>query len=209
MIHSIIFDFGGVIIDVDYNLSFQEVSKILATEITREYIPEDMNSIFMDYEKGLISVDKMIKDLEKFCNLKIESTEFVKAWNAMLLGIPKHRLRFLEELRKNKSIYLLSNTNTLHIDWVYQHLNADLAYTNFEGLFEKVYYSHKIHLRKPNKDIFEYVLQDLQINPAETLFIDDSAEHIQTAKSLGIHAMLHDPETDIQDVLPIYLSQCS
>ena len=207
MIRSIIFDFGGVLLDLDYSLSFKAVSDLLDISIQRYNMPENLNDVFEQYEMGKISKEALIKTSESICGKNIKEVDFINAWNAMLLGIPSHRVEFLKQLRKEYPIYLLSNTNQIHIEWVYRYLKKNLKNIDFEAQFNKVFYSHQIHMRKPNADIFKYVLSDLDILPEETLFIDDSPEHIHTAKSLGIQAVLHDPTTEIQDMLPQYLSQ--
>jgi putative hydrolase of the HAD superfamily len=108
-----------------------------------------------------------------------------EAWNAMLLDLPENRLAVIQSLKKEYSIYLLSNTNAIHISAIKKYL-GESAYTNFYNLFNKVYYSHEIGFRKPNKEAFQLILKENNLKANEVLFIDDSPQHIQGAKKLGI-----------------------
>jgi glucose-1-phosphatase len=122
----------------------------------------------------------------------------------MLLQLPKHRLDMLSRLKEKYNVYLLSNTNKTHVDWVDGYLRTVHGFTidDFDKhYFHKVYYSHLIHLRKPNVNCYAFVLQDAQLKPEETLFIDDNAENIMGAKKVGIQTYLHKIGDEIVDVL--------
>src|SRR5690606_27785293 len=112
----------------------------------------------------------------------------VHAWNAMILDFPVERLRFLEELSKKYRLFLLSNTNDLHIDAVRRALEKTTGHKNLEQYFEKTYFSSAIGMRKPDTRIFEFVCSENNLDPAKTIFIDDSPQHIEGAKSVGIEA---------------------
>ena len=146
------------------------------------------------YEKGEIPTDEFI---DHYVNTYsgLTTDDFVKAWNSILKDLPAYRLEFLQNLKEtgNYRIFLLSNTNALHIDWV--KTNVDV-YQEFKACFEKFYLSYEMNLRKPETDIFQYVLNQNLLNPAETLFIDDTEEHILSAKSLGIQTWHLNPKSD-------------
>ena len=117
-----------------------------------------------------------------------------EAWNAMLLQIPPQRFEMLSRLKEKYHVYLLSNTNKTHVDWVDGYLKTVYGFSiqDFDKrFFHKSYYSHLIHLRKPNDNIYEFVLQDAGIKAENTLFIDDNAHNIEGAKRLGLQTILH------------------
>ena len=182
MIKNIIFDFGDIFINLDKSATYREMARLGVTEIS-----EEMMSVYHQYEKGLISTDEFIGFYQsKFP--KIEKHQLVDAWNAILLDFPESRLKFLKELSENKNyrLFLLSNTNELHISWVQKNWGKTL-YSEFKNCFEKFYLSHEIHFRKPDSEIFEFVLNENNLLAEETLFVDDLDENTVAANKLGIH----------------------
>lgn len=180
MIKNIIFDFGDIFLNLDKNATFVVLEKLGVNEIT-----DEMMSIAYQYEKGEITTDNFVNYFND--TFDISKEELVFAWNAILLDFPNHRLQFLKQLAASKKyrLFLLSNTNELHISWVQNQWGKEL-YTEFKNCFEQFYLSHEIHFRKPNSDIFEFVLQENKLNATETFFIDDTKENTDTAKKLGI-----------------------
>ncbi|MBC3759752.1 HAD family phosphatase [Hyunsoonleella sp. SJ7] len=196
MIKTIVFDFGNVFIDLDIETAFQVTLEKLGIST----LPEDIIEINKEYEIGNVSTENFVRFYaEKFPHLN--RTELVDLWNLILKDFPKYRLDFLKQL-KDKGKYqliLLSNTNELHIDWVKAHVSF---YKEFKNCFHQFYLSHEIHLRKPNKDIFEFVLQENQLKPNECVFVDDNANNIETAKTIGIHTWHIRPVVD--DVVDLF-----
>ncbi|QNM86806.1 HAD family phosphatase [Polaribacter pectinis] len=181
MIKNIIFDFGDIFINLDKEATYKEMAKLGVTEIS-----EDMVAVYHQYEKGLISTDEFISFYdEKFPNIKRE--ELVFAWNAILLDFPKKRLEFLKELSESKKyrLFLLSNTNDLHISWIQGNWGMEL-YNEFKGYFEQFYLSHEINFRKPDTEIYEFVLTENNLKAEETLFVDDLEINTIAAQELGI-----------------------
>ncbi len=127
--------------------------------------------------------------------------ELLFAWNAMLLDFPKHRLELLSKLKPNYRLFLLSNTNESHVLEFEKTLFASHGYQNLEPFFEKVYYSCRMNQRKPNADIFESVLNENNLVAEETLFIDDSPQHVEGALTLGVKAMLLEKNNEVEDLL--------
>lgn len=180
MIKTIIFDFGDVFLTLDKSATQKHLEKQGISELDSEFI-----KINNTYEKGLISTSNFIQHyIKRFDGLSSE--KFKKAWNSILIEFPEKRLEFLKKLRASGSyrLILLSNTNELHIDWVKENISI---FEDFKACFDKFYLSHEIHFRKPNADIFEFVLKENHLNPKETLFVDDTLEHTLTAKKLGVH----------------------
>ena len=130
----------------------------------------------------------MLNSLLPYLPQGVTANKVVHAWNAMILDFPQERLDLLVELRKTKKVFLLSNTNEIHI----QAVNRSLANTTnqkIESFFDKVYLSHEIGLRKPNVEIFEFVCKDQNITPSTALFIDDTIRHVEGAKRIGLNAI--------------------
>ena len=181
MIKNIFFDFGDIFINLDKKLFAEELQKI---HISQE--SEEMLSILQQYEMGLVSTDKFLTFFEE--RLSVSQDKLKRAWNSILLDFPKERLRFIQNLSKSKKyrLFLLSNTNDLHISWIQQNWGME-QYKAFKICFEQFYLSHEINLRKPNNNIYEFVLTSNDLEPKETLFIDDTKENTDAAKALGIH----------------------
>ncbi|AXT63486.1 HAD family phosphatase [Aquimarina sp. AD10] len=188
MIKTIIFDFGDVFINLDKQAIFRELS--LLGPISTEEISE----INLLYEVGKISTFECINLFQKILS-NASKDEITHAWNSILLDFPKHRLDFIQKLalEKKYNLILLSNTNELHIDWIKKNVSF---YEAFRSSFNYFYLSHEIQLRKPNTDIFEFVLEQHQIVPNQTIFIDDTKENTDTASKLGIHIWNNDPKTE-------------
>ncbi|WKD84671.1 Alpha-D-glucose 1-phosphate phosphatase YihX [Polaribacter huanghezhanensis] len=180
MIKNIIFDFGDIFINLDKEATFIELAKLGVHKVS-----DEMMTLAHHYEKGEISTNDFICFFQN--EFAISKHDLVVAWNAILLDFPKHRLEFLKELSESKKyrLFLLSNTNELHIKWVQNDWGNEL-YTEFKNCFERFYLSHEIGFRKPNSDIYEFVLQENNLKAKETFFIDDTLENTLAAEKLGI-----------------------
>ena len=189
MIKNLIFDFGDVFINLDkkkYNSALQELEG--------GNLPEDMLLNCMNYEMGKIStadfvnsfVDRYYHKLSGDTKTEKEQC-FKDKWNSILLDFPLHRLTFLKELANSNKyrLFLLSNTNELHINWIKNDW-GEILYEDFKSCFEQFYLSHEINLRKPNKDIYNFVLNENNLIAEESFFIDDTKENTDTAKELGL-----------------------
>ena len=181
MIKNIVFDFGDIFINLDKKLFAEELQKLHISQESEEMLP-----ILQQYEMGLVSTDKFLTFFEE--RLSISEVKLKRAWNSILLDFPKERLRFIQNLSESKKyrLFLLSNTNDLHISWIQQNWGME-QYNAFKICFEQFYLSHEINLRKPNNNIYEFVLTSNDLEPKETLFIDDTKENTDAAKALGIH----------------------
>ena len=180
MIKNIVFDFGDIFINLDKKRFARELQQLGISQESEEMLP-----VLYQYEKGLISTEKFIAFFEE--KLEIPSEKLVKAWNSILLDFPNERLRFIQELAESKKyrLFLLSNTNDLHISWIKNNWGLEL-YNAFKICFEQFYLSHEINLRKPNYTIYEFVLKTNNLTAEETFFIDDTKENTVAAKMLGI-----------------------
>jgi putative hydrolase of the HAD superfamily len=187
-INTIIFDLGGVILNIDYIKTancFKELGIINYNELYTQF---NQISIFDDLEMGKISPNGFRKKIKELSKINLNNSDIDMAWNAMLLDFPKERLELLKKLKNKFRLFLLSNTNEIHLINYEAQLKQKFNINNLSEFFEKEYYSHQMGMRKPNKDIFIKVLSDNNLIASETLFIDDSPQHILGAKSVGINA---------------------
>lgn len=183
---NIIFDFGGVIINIDYNLTTAAFQSMGLRDFKEQFSKAKQNQLFDLYEKGVISSHEFRTELKSAFNAKPTTEAIDAAWNAMLLDLPRERLELLRKLKASHNTFLLSNTNEIHIDAIYKYLDKDMGIPDLSEYFEKIYFSYKVKMRKPDAEIFELVLNENRLDPRETLFIDDSAQHIEGAKKLEI-----------------------
>ena len=182
---AIIFDLGAVILNINYQNTIDEFTKLGVNNAATLYSKKVQTNLFNQIETGMISSNEFLKALQKETkNANINQVE--KAWNAMLLDLPEERIQLIEKLKNNYSIYLLSNTNAIHIDAIKKQLGKR-KWLAFCKLFDKMYLSHELGLRKPDVKIFEYILNEQKLKAEEVFFIDDSPQHIASAKKIGIH----------------------
>jgi FMN phosphatase YigB (HAD superfamily) len=188
-IKNILFDWGGVITELHLEAT-KKAFHDLGLTIFDEHVPHDpLDKVFIPFEIGNISPEEFRNNIRKLSTNLLTDTMIDGAWNAMLGVLPEERWKLLESIGRSYRTFLLSNTNAIHLNYYFNYLQGIYGTYGYNHLFEKTYFSHKIHLRKPNADIFEYVLQDSGINPQETLFIDDFLENIETARKLGFHTV--------------------
>jgi len=188
-IKNIIFDFGDVIINLDKQATKRELNKLGLDEFDAE-----MQKINQLYESGKIDTIEFLC----FYQTKIPKAtddELIEAWNSIILDLPRYRMDFIKKLAEKYNLYLLSNINPLHLKHIRSMLDDDL-YVEFLYLFNEIFYSHLIEMRKPDEAPFKYVIKRTGINPEETLFIDDTLENCETAKKMGFNTWHINPETE-------------
>jgi len=183
-IKSIIFDLGAVLLNISYQKTIEEFDKLGIKNSSTFYSKKLQTNIFNLLETGEISESDFIKEIQKQCT-EATNTQILYAWNAMLLDLPLRRVELLKQLKKDFNLYLLSNTNSIHIT-EFENKIGSKQYKEFYQLFDKVYYSHKIGHRKPNAKAFQLIIEENNLIAEEILFIDDSPQHIEGAKKLGI-----------------------
>ncbi|MBN2745378.1 MAG: HAD family phosphatase [Bacteroidales bacterium] len=192
MIKNIIFDLGGVVLNIDYNRTAQEFKKLGLQNFDSFYSQAKQSHVFDLFEKGLITAEKFREMFRTTTGIIFCDMELDRAWNAMLLDLPKERVELLQKVKNHYKIFLLSNTNIIHYEAYTKQLQQIYGLQNLGELFHKEYYSHEIHLRKPEPECFQFVLDDQEILAEETLFIDDSSQHIKGANQLNIRTLLMD-----------------
>lgn len=197
MAKHLLFDFGAVLIPIDTALSHKAFEQLGAKAEL-----EDQNELFHQMEKGELCADAFLEKLRPFFFRKnIFKPDLAAAWNAMLQeAIPAEHIRLIQQLKKDHQVYLLSNTNNLHIQRI-KALCGPFNYKQFTAQFNQVYYSHEMGLRKPDPAFFEAVLEKENIQAADCFFIDDREDNIEAAKALGMQCWHFDPEQDsLQDL---------
>lgn len=191
-VKNIIFDLGGVLLNLDYSLTTKAFQKIdpAFNSVDALYSKQQENHLFEDFETGTITSQQFRNGIRGLLQHNIDDRTIDSAWNAMLLDFPHDRLSLLEKLHPKYRLFLLSNTNAIHIQAYSEILKSTFGLNNLSKIFEKEYYSYQIGMRKPNKEIFQFVLSENNLDPSQTLFIDDSPQHIESGKKNGIQTLL-------------------
>lgn len=187
-IKTVIFDLGGVIVDLDVGKTingFSALSGFPPDQVRKLYTT---HPVFHDYEKGLVTDATFRSGVRSlFESNGVSDAQIDAVWNAMLLGIPKAKLDLLKRLKENFQVMILSNTNNIHVEEMNNRLLPDAAgISSFDSLVHKVYYSHQLKMRKPDAEIYQFVLDDYKLKGNETIFLDDNADNIMGASKLGI-----------------------
>lgn len=186
-IKNVIFDLGGVVLDIDETIVYKELEKmgINVSELARS---KEFVGVISRFDTGVYTAPTFRKKVKALLGLeKMTDQKFDALWNAMLLDIPRERIEAIEQVKKHYKIFLMSNSNEIHYDLYIRDLQLRFGYDEFDKLFNKSYFSFDIHLEKPDPRFFEFILDHEHILPEETLFIDDTAENINAAKALGIN----------------------
>jgi len=198
-IKNIIFDYGNVIFNIDFKKVADAWKKLGITNAHEFYGHRQQDAVFNAIERGEISPAKFRDRIREITQKpSLTDAQIDDAWNAIFIGIPKGNHELLLQLKNKYRTFLLSNINAIHYDYVHDYLKREFNMESNEHLFEKIYYSHLTGKRKPDPEIFEQVLQENKLNPAETLFIDDSPQHLETAKKLGMQTYLMTAPNTIQ-----------
>ena len=185
-IKNIIFDLGGVVLDIDEGIIVKELEK-MDISVKELFHSEEFNDVMSKFDTGIYTAPTFRKKAKALLGLeKMTDQKFDSIWNAMLLDIPRERVEAIEKIKKHYKIFLMSNTNVIHYDLYVRDLQLRFGYNEFDELFNKSYFSFAEHLEKPDPRFFELILDQEGLLPEETLFIDDTAANIEVAKSLGI-----------------------
>lgn len=186
-IENIIFDLGGVIINLDINNTFRMFSHIFKKEINADIFSDhEKYSFFRDYEIGKINDEEFRSSIKNLVDFPVEDALIDEAWCAMLQNIPTDRISWIYEATQKYNCVVLSNTNHIHINYFEKYFNKTTPYGYPQDMFQKLFYSHEIGERKPDAASFERVLDDTGFDPAKTVLLDDLKENLESAGKLGI-----------------------
>lgn len=188
-ITTILFDLGGVVLNLDYYKTIHAFKNLGGETFEERYSQAKQSDVFDLYETGKISDDTFRNHLRDLVGKNISDAELDNAWNAMLLDLPQERLGLLNDLKQNYRILLFSNTNAIHLR-KFQEIIGDQHGSSqlLEEVFHQTYYSHILGLRKPHPEAFQAILDEQGLKADEVFFIDDSIQHIEGARSIGITA---------------------
>jgi len=200
--HNIIFDFGGVIIDIDISRTQKALIRLGLPAEMVSYSGNLAHGLFLRYETGIISTEDLRNELRRTSGASFSDKEFDRAWCAMLIGIPSGRIKLLEELNRNYRVFLLSNTSPLHAAQ-FEKFFLKSAGVPMNTCFEKRYYSHETGLYKPDPEAFLSLTRDSGILPQETLFIDDSKPNTVAAEALGFQTIYLKPGVTVTELEPL------
>jgi len=199
-IKNIIFDFGGVILDIDPELTFNEFVNLGFKNPEALLKPEFMEDIAAKFERGILTPEVFRNKLREFLAIDATDQQIDDAWNALLFDIPGERIEVIKQVKKHYTTLLLSNSNEIHYELFVRDLQLRFGYREFDDLFHKAYFSFDLHLSKPNPEIFEFVINQHELNPAETLFIDDREDNIEAAQQLGFRTYLLQKPERVRDL---------
>ena len=200
-IKNLVFDLGGVLLNIDYNKTADAFKKLGVQQFDELYSQSGANELFEELETGKISEDNFYETIQQYCQPSTTKHQIETAWNAILLNFRIKSLAHLDKLKEKYNVYLLSNTNSIHLKAFDKIFEEETGHSRLDDYFIKAYYSHKIHQRKPYPSTYQFVLQDAGIRAEETLFIDDSIVNIEGAKQAGleVHHLLSGQK--IEDVI--------
>ncbi len=206
-LEAIIFDLGGVILNLDYRLTDEALKSLLDLRFEGRDYPKNYIHLFNNYEKGSLSEASFFSLLvgERSPNLNV--IQLRRAWNAMLLDLPVERLDLLLNLRENFKVFLLSNTNETHLKAFYQGLYEEHKISDFDAVyFDQTFYSHLLGMRKPDAEIYEYLLNSQKLDPRKTLFVDDTPGNLDAPAKMGVNVVLHPRNADLANSMNHYLA---
>jgi putative hydrolase of the HAD superfamily len=185
-IQNLIFDLGGVILDLHFDRTHEAFARAGHRSVEEIRAMMDTSSFFNDYEKGLLTDDEFRTEIRRMLQSDLSDAEIDAAWNALLGEIPLERLQLLQRLRSKFRVFLLSNTNGIHIPYINNIVKTVSGEPALGSFFEEAYYSHVLKMRKPEKEIYEHVLKQHQLVPEFTLFLDDNLLNLKGAEATGI-----------------------
>ena len=203
-VKNIIFDLGGVLINLNYQLTRRAFEDLGVQDFDAFYTQHKANPLFENLEVGAIEPEAFYEALREATGLTLSNDQLETAWNAMLLDFPIERLLWLDQIKNKYNIYLFSNTNAIHYK-AFTSIYAQTApliglNTDFNHFFKTAYYSHTLGQRKPELAAFEAVIQDAKLDPAQTLFIDDTISNIEGAQKAGLRTIFLSEGLNVQDV---------
>lgn len=190
-VKNIIFDFGNVICDLDISRTQEKFKEFGPARSSSHLSAEEQSHRFQklveDYETSAITSQEFRDAIRNHYLVPPTDEAIDDTWNALLVGIPERRVRLLENIRDRYRIFLLSNSNEIHYNHYVQDFRDKYGYRDFDSLFEKAYFSFRLHMKKPDPEIFTFILSDSLMNPEETLFIDDTLVHVEAARECQIN----------------------
>jgi glucose-1-phosphatase len=198
-ISTIIFDLGGVIMDIDVKQTLHAFTKLGIQNVENYFGHGFAASFFSDHEAGRISDEEFLNEIKKLLTGEVSDEDVINAWNALLLRFPPERIELLKELKSSYRLFLFSNTNAIHYD-KFSEIYRDTFSGELEDLFEKAYFSHSLGHRKPDTTGFELIIKENGLDPKKTLFVDDAFINVEGAIKAGLKGLYLPPGLFITDI---------
>lgn len=204
-VSNIIFDLGGVLLNLDFNRTFRAFEALGVADFQSYFQQSHSNPLFAQLEQGKITPSAFYDAFRQATGLGVPDWQIADAWNAMLLDFRVESMAYLTSLKGQYRLFLLSNTNQIHLDAFRDIHFRQYGHHDFDSHFEKAWYSHELGLRKPNAECYAAVLNHHKLIAGETLFVDDTAINIEGAAKLGIRTLLLEKTARIETVMPSVL----
>ncbi len=198
-IKNILFDLGGVILDIDVQATLKGFYELGFPAELMQFPNSMTTDLFYKYETGKLDTEAFRNEIRKKTGVKMSNQAFDEAWNAMIVKIPEERTDLLKRLSERYSLYMLSNTSSLHVE-VFEPMYLEAAGISMHKVFTKIYYSHEIGWHKPDHESWEHVIRDAGIRPEETLFLDDNIHNIKASQELGFQAIHIHERTNLMNL---------
>jgi FMN phosphatase YigB (HAD superfamily) len=200
MIKNIIFDLGVVLFDVNYQNTIDAFSVLGLDNPEEAFSKQKQDEFFRKYERGEISDDEFLIGLSDRMG-GVDLNKLRNAWCRMLGELPREKYNLIKKLNQDYRLFILSNTNQIHQLWFEKKIGEQYGWKSFSDCFEFIGYSHQINQRKPNKEAFQYVLKKHDLVSKETLFVDDTMEHVEGSRKLGLHAIHYKEGEDLEELV--------
>lgn len=186
-IKNLLLDLGGVALNVDYHKMVDVFKEYGVMDFDKHFTQAKQVEIIDKFEEGKCSVEEFRNGIRDLVNVNLTDEQIDNAWFSMILDLPKERIELIGLLKLKYNVYLFSNTNELHIELLKKRYEEEFGFDIFQMLFTKAYFSNEIKMRKPHPESFQWLINDAGIKAEETLFIEDSPQHIEGAKKVGLN----------------------
>lgn len=196
---AILFDFGNVIIDIDFEILFEGFANASGKSVDAVKTRLSDHQVFRRYESGYFDNAEFFEVIRQTIGFPFNNGEIERIWNSMLLQIPPNRIELVRYLNTKFPVFLLSNTNPIHINWCNNYLEEKYAIASVNALFKKAYLSYELGMWKPDEVIYKHVLDDAGFEPEQVIFFDDNLDNVISAQNLGMQCVQITPEYGILD----------
>lgn len=186
-IKNLLLDLGGVVLNVDYHKMVDVFKEYGVMDFDKHFTQAKQVEIVDKFEEGKCSIEEFRNGIRDLVKVDLTDEQIDNAWFSMILDLPKERIELIGLLKLKYNVYLFSNTNELHIELLKKRYEEEFGFDIFQMLFTKAYFSNEIKMRKPHPESFQWLLNDAEIKAEETLFIEDSPQHIEGAKKVGLN----------------------
>ncbi len=194
---AVLLDFGNVVINIDPELTLKAFADITGKSLERVRDKMAESQLFKRYETGSFDDEEFREIVRQTLGYPFSDAEVDAAWNALLLDVPPHRISLILDLKSRYKVFLLSNTNSLHIQACDRYFRNQFGISSVASVFDRAFFSYEMGLWKPEEEIYRQVLRETGFEPGEILFVDDNLLNIEAAGRLGFQTIHLVPPDDI------------